>query len=82
MVTMSSVDEELSNKVFNNPLLLEYILSYVVSDFLPNFKIRLTNKHFNNACLTVTRSALRKMTIDFKEKSDGQQVMGIEDSTM
>uniref|UniRef100_A0A1I7TQW1 F-box domain-containing protein n=2 Tax=Caenorhabditis tropicalis TaxID=1561998 RepID=A0A1I7TQW1_9PELO len=37
---MSSVDEELSNKVFNNPLILEYILSYVVPDFLPNFKIR------------------------------------------
>uniref|UniRef100_A0A1I7UX29 Uncharacterized protein n=1 Tax=Caenorhabditis tropicalis TaxID=1561998 RepID=A0A1I7UX29_9PELO len=68
---MTSVDEELSNKVFSNPYLMENILSHVTDEIVRNFEMRLTSKAFNNGCLAVVRAKFRVLSIVFEEKSNG-----------
>uniref|UniRef100_A0A1I7U648 F-box domain-containing protein n=1 Tax=Caenorhabditis tropicalis TaxID=1561998 RepID=A0A1I7U648_9PELO len=68
---MSSLNEELSNKVFNNPYLLERIMKYYEYTAVPFLNVRLTSKAFNNACLATIRAEFRVMTIVFEEESDG-----------
>uniref|UniRef100_A0A1I7TS04 F-box domain-containing protein n=1 Tax=Caenorhabditis tropicalis TaxID=1561998 RepID=A0A1I7TS04_9PELO len=74
---MSSVDEELTQKVFENPLLLEYILSIVAKQAGRNFNIRLTNKAFNEAFSAVVREDLRTKLNVIRSKVEDIEVKEI-----
>ncbi|EFO92597.1 hypothetical protein CRE_17538 [Caenorhabditis remanei] len=58
-------DESLSSKVFDNPHLLEIIVSNLTWNCESNLSTRLINKSFNSLFLRVIRRNHRKMKIEF-----------------
>ncbi|KAF1765301.1 hypothetical protein GCK72_005253 [Caenorhabditis remanei] len=58
-------DESLGSKVFNNPHLLEAIVSFLIPNCENNLTTRLINKSFNSMFLQLIRRSHRKMKIEF-----------------
>ncbi|EFP01313.1 hypothetical protein CRE_22156 [Caenorhabditis remanei] len=63
-------DESLSSKVFDNPHLLEIIVSNLTWNCESNLSTRLINKSFNSEFLRIIRRNHRKMKIEFIGKPE------------